>query len=205
MRVLQAEGDWNSERSPLRPQLLHQPFERQVLVRIGAQAVSRTRASSSRNRGLPARSVRSTSVLTKKPISPSISPRSRPATGVPTDDVALARDAVEQRLEAGEQDHEEGRALAPRERGEALPRDRRRAGEHLAAAAVAPAPAAGAAGRQRQLERPAARRPAAAASSRAAPPRAPRRDSQARCQTAKSAYCTGSSGSGDGRPAAKAA
>ena len=45
---------------------------------------SRTRASSSRKRGSPARSVRSTRVLTKKPISPSVSARLRLATGVPT-------------------------------------------------------------------------------------------------------------------------
>ncbi len=45
---------------------------------------SRTRPTSARKLGSPDRSVRSTSVLTKKPISSSTSPRPRPATGLPT-------------------------------------------------------------------------------------------------------------------------
>ena len=66
-------------------QLLDQLLERQVLVRVGAQGTSRARArSSSRKLGSPDKSVRSTSVLTKKPISPSISARVRLAIGEPT-------------------------------------------------------------------------------------------------------------------------
>jgi hypothetical protein len=47
-------------------------------------AVAFTRASSSRNDGLPDRSPRSTTVLRKKPTSGSSSVRSRPLTGEPT-------------------------------------------------------------------------------------------------------------------------
>ncbi len=46
--------------------------------------VSRTRATRVVNAGSPDRSVRSASVLTNKPIRPSISARPRPAMGVPT-------------------------------------------------------------------------------------------------------------------------
>ena len=45
---------------------------------------SRTRPNSSRNVGLPERSVLSTSVLVKNPINPSVSARLRPAIGEPT-------------------------------------------------------------------------------------------------------------------------
>ena len=45
---------------------------------------SRTRRSTSRKLGSPERSVRSTRVLMKKPISSSTSPRVRPAMGLPT-------------------------------------------------------------------------------------------------------------------------
>ena len=65
--------------------------------------------------------------------------------------------------------------------------------------ALAPPAAAG-----RSAARAAAeRRRAARASRRAAAP-APRPPASSRCQTAKSAYWTGSSGSGDGRPGANA-
>ena len=50
---------------------------------------SRTRARSPRKRGRPERSARSTSVLTKKPISPSAPARVRLATGAPTAEVVL--------------------------------------------------------------------------------------------------------------------
>ena len=66
-------------------QLLDQLLERQVLVVVGGErrlahpAEQRAEASDP-----PTRSPRSTRVLTKKPISPSISARLRPATGVPT-------------------------------------------------------------------------------------------------------------------------
>ena len=66
-------------------QLLDQLLEGHVLVGVGLRAPPRARArSSSRKVGSPDRSVRSTSVLTKNPISPSISARLRPAIGVPT-------------------------------------------------------------------------------------------------------------------------
>ncbi len=47
-------------------------------------ALSRTRPSSSPQVGSPDRSARMASMLTKKPISPSVSCRVRPAMGVPT-------------------------------------------------------------------------------------------------------------------------
>ncbi len=68
----------------LRMQLLHELLERQVLVRVRIQ---RTRAHPRQilaKLGSPDRSPRSTSVFTKKPISPSISRRVRPAMGTPT-------------------------------------------------------------------------------------------------------------------------
>ena len=71
--------------APLRLQLLDQLLEGQLLVRVRAQRASRTRRSSSRKLGSSARGrARSTSVLTKKPISPSISARVRSAIGLPT-------------------------------------------------------------------------------------------------------------------------
>ena len=80
---------------PLGLKLLDQPLEGQVLVRVGAPALaSRTRLSSSRNAGLPPRSVRSTSVLTKNPISPSISGRLRFGDGQADDEILLAGVAV---------------------------------------------------------------------------------------------------------------
>ncbi|HEX2206429.1 MAG TPA: hypothetical protein VHG93_02045, partial [Longimicrobium sp.] len=45
---------------------------------------ARTRRSTSRKRGLPERSARSTSTFMKRPISPSVSPRVRPAMVLPT-------------------------------------------------------------------------------------------------------------------------
>ena len=84
-RVLMREHHLEQRRSrevPLRPQLLDQPLEGQVLVGEGPEPRLAHPASSSAKPGSPARSPRSTSVLTKKPISPSISlrPRSRPAS-----------------------------------------------------------------------------------------------------------------------------
>ena len=72
-------------RSRSRLQRLHQLLEGQVLVRVGPERRARTCAPAARRSdGSPASSVRSTSVLTKKPISPSSSARLRPAMGVPT-------------------------------------------------------------------------------------------------------------------------
>ena len=70
----------------LRLQRVHQPLERQVLVRVRlAASASRTRPSSVAEAGVAGQtSARSASVLTKKPISPSVSGRVRPAIGVPT-------------------------------------------------------------------------------------------------------------------------
>ena len=65
-------------------QLLHQPLEGHVLVREGAQRGLADAAQRSRTVGPPPRSARRTSVLTKKPISPSSSTRLRPAIAVPT-------------------------------------------------------------------------------------------------------------------------
>jgi hypothetical protein len=176
-------------------ELLDQLLERQVLVGVGGQGRARTRPRSSAKVGSPARSPRSTRVLTKKPIRPSTSERVRPATGVPTGDVAC-----------------------PARRAQAPGRPARRAMK-----AVGPAPGQarsppGQLGRQRH--RQAARRggsaPAAGAGRWAArgaagaPARRSRQKaswrartspaSHSRCQTAKSAYWTGSSGSGEGRP-----
>ena len=65
-------GVWLRSRSGL--QLLHQPLERHVLVRVRAQRRLAHPAPAARGSvGSPDRSVRSTSVLTKKPISPSSS------------------------------------------------------------------------------------------------------------------------------------
>ncbi|HET7460808.1 MAG TPA: hypothetical protein VFJ82_06160 [Longimicrobium sp.] len=52
--------------------------------------VSRTRPTSARKEGSPARSVRSTRRLTKRPTSSSTSGWVRPATGVPTTTSSLA-------------------------------------------------------------------------------------------------------------------
>ena len=80
--------------------------------RTRSRATSRTRPSTSRKLGLPARLVRSTRVLTKKPIRLfELRPRA-PGDGRAHHDVVLPRVAVQQRLEGGQQGHEEGRALA---------------------------------------------------------------------------------------------
>ena len=74
----------------------------------GGEAVASTRRSSSRNGwGLPERSLRSTSVLTNKPISGSSSQAVAIGDRRTDDDVILAAVAVQQRLEAGEQRHEQ--------------------------------------------------------------------------------------------------
>ena len=66
-------------------QLLHEFLEGEILVRVGAErrlADAREQLAEARIAGEIA--CASTSVLTKKPISPSISTRVRPAIGVPT-------------------------------------------------------------------------------------------------------------------------
>ena len=66
-------------------QLLHELFERQVLVRERAQRRLAHAATAARGSpGRPDRSVRRASVLTNRPMSPSVSARVRPAMGVPT-------------------------------------------------------------------------------------------------------------------------
>ena len=75
--------------------------------------VSRERARSAGKSGSPARSPRRTRVLTKKPISPSISVRERLATGIPTGTSSCPVSRCSTRGEGGEEGHEEGRvALA---------------------------------------------------------------------------------------------
>ena len=69
---------------PRRVEHLHQPLERQLLMRRRPQGCrARTRASSSRKLGLPEVSVRSTSVLTKNPTRSSSALSVRPAIGLP--------------------------------------------------------------------------------------------------------------------------
>ncbi len=109
--------------------------ERQVLVGEGGERrASRARPSSWRKLGSPASRPRRTSRLTKKPISGSISGRLRLATAEPTSRSSWPRPAAEQGLEAGEEDHEEGRPLALGERGE-RGGERARQGEPQLAAA----------------------------------------------------------------------
>ena len=114
-RVLQNEHDLEQRiaaQVAIGPELLHQLLEGQVLVGVGAQAVSRTRVQQLAEAGSSDRSARSTSVLTKKPISLSISARLRPAIGVPTHHILLAGVAREQDIEGRQQRHEQRRALA---------------------------------------------------------------------------------------------
>ena len=138
-----------------------------------------------------ARSVRSTSVLTKKPISPSVSSRVRPAMGVPTHDVVLP--GVRATAAAASAASSVMNSVAPSRRASAAQRVRRsRRKRERHAAAARRLPPAGAGGPS-AAPAAAARRPAARASTPAArPARSPR--SRARCHAAKSAYCTGSVG-----------
>ena len=94
-------------------QLLDQPLERQVLVGVGGQrAVADLRAAARRTLGRPARSARSTRVLTKKPISARARcgrgwrPACRPATS------SWPRVAVEQAWKAASSAMNSGGALA---------------------------------------------------------------------------------------------
>ena len=131
-------------------------------------------ASSSRKVGSPERSARSTRVLTKKPISPSSSrARLRFAIGRADDDVRPARvQRREERLEGGEEDHEQGRALAPGQRLELCGRRAAGSGDSGAAAARSAGPAAR--GRSVGSSR-AAGAPASCRASRRAAVRGPRR------------------------------
>ncbi len=70
--------------APLRSQLLDQALERDVLMGIGGESGLAHPAEKLAERGVPEKSPRRTSVLTKNPIRSSISSRLRPATGVPT-------------------------------------------------------------------------------------------------------------------------
>ena len=66
-------------------ELLHQLLEGHVLVRVGAQRRLAHALRAARGRtGCPSSRVRSTSVLTKKPMRPCSSARARPAMGEPT-------------------------------------------------------------------------------------------------------------------------
>ena len=163
---------WNSGgwlEVALRRQLLDQLLERQVLVGVGRQRrLAAPARAAPRSSASPGRSVRSTRVLTKKPISPSISARLRLATGVPTDEVRLP--AVARWSSAWKAASRVMNRVTPCARGRA----RCSAGAELApgsatgsrCAARRSAPA-GAAGRS-AARGPAARRRAARASRRAA-------------------------------------
>ena len=155
-------------------QLLHQPLEGEVLVRVGLQGRRRTRASSSRKVGSPERSVRSARVLTKKPISPldlvAVAAGDRRADR----QVLLPRPAREQRREGGEQDHEQGGTAAAARRAPGV--DELGWQRERGARPGSSAPPA-AAGRWAARARP-GRRPADRASSRAGAP-APRRRASA--------------------------
>ena len=93
-----------------------------------------TRPSSSATLGEPDRSTRSASVLTKKPISPSISAWPRLALGVPIDHVVLAREPGEHGRPAGEQRHVKGGAVP-------LPQRLERRGQRLVQLHLSDAPA----------------------------------------------------------------
>ena len=182
---------------PVGHQLVDQLLERQVLMRVRGQRLARTRPSSSANVGSPDRSVRSTSVLTKNPIRPSISARFRSAIGVPTTTSSWPAVPAQQHAERRQHRHEHrrpgrpaqppaARAVTSAGTANAPPPRRSTAPPAAAGPPAAPAPAP---------------RPAAPASTPAARP-APPRPATRRCHTAKSAYCTGSGGSPSGsRPA----
>jgi hypothetical protein len=65
-------------------QRFDQSLERQILMRLSAERGFLDRTQQVVDRVCPSSWVRSTWVLTKKPISPSISPRLRLAIGTPT-------------------------------------------------------------------------------------------------------------------------
>ena len=60
-------------------------------------------------------------MLTKNPISPSVSSRLRLAIGVPDDQVVLARVAIQQDLERRQQSHELGHPFLATQRFEPFP------------------------------------------------------------------------------------
>ncbi len=86
--------------------------------------------------GSPERSPRSTRVLTKNPISPSISTPVAAGHGGAHREVVLPADAREQGLEAGQEHHEERRSLAPAQ-GLGLPDEVGRQAHRPGGAAVA--------------------------------------------------------------------
>ena len=88
----------------LRRQLLDQLLEGQVLVGVGAQAPSRDPAAAARgSAGRPRGPPRSTRVLTKKPISPSISRAVAAGDRRADQQSSWPGQAVEQRREGGEE------------------------------------------------------------------------------------------------------
>ena len=187
--------------APLRRQLLDQLFERHVLVQVGGQRGLAHPAEQLAERGLARQVAAQHQGVDEEPDQPLDLHPVAAGDGRAHREVVLAAVARQQGLEAGQQHHEERRSLAP--------------AEGLAACRVSPAGSrtgrvaprklctAGrgrSVGSSRSGGRPAScRRQKAISLSRTSP------CSQERCQTAKSAYCTGSSGSGDGRPAANAA
>ena len=112
-------------------QLLHEHLERHILVGVRAEADLARARSSSRKVGLPERSVRRTSELTKNPIRCSLSVRVRPAIGAPTttsswpayrarSDWNAASSVIEQRRPLGSREgvHRHGELRGNRERAD---------------------------------------------------------------------------------------
>ena len=156
--------------------------------------LARTRSSSSRKRRSPAEVGAQHQRVDEEADQPlDLRAGCGSAIGAPTSHVVLAGVAAQQHLEGGEQHHEQRRPALAAERAQPLRRGR---GRQRRPARRAPRKRLHRRARPvgRQLEQRAGRR-AAPASSRAAR-RGPSPVSQRRCQTAKSAYWIGSSGSG---------
>ena len=93
--------------------LLDQPLEGHVLVRVGAERHLAHPPEQLAEGRSPERSVRSTSVLTKKPMSPSSLRLRAVGDGRADDDVVLPAVAMEQHLEGREQGHEQRDPFSP--------------------------------------------------------------------------------------------
>ena len=111
-RILQCQHDLEERRMAgvaLRLERLHQLLEGHILVGIGIQGGgAHLLRAGSRKLAVLSICVRSTSVLTKKPISASISARLRLAIGRADADVALTGVARQQDVEGGGERHEQG-------------------------------------------------------------------------------------------------
>ena len=101
-------GVWARSRSSC--SVLDQPLERHVVVGEGIERrLAAPAPVARRSPGRPRARARSTTVLTKNPISPSVSAAVAARHRRAHQHVLLPRVARQQRLEAGEQGHEEGR------------------------------------------------------------------------------------------------